>query len=144
LGIVDRRGKLVTYSLPDLQPGATVDLAASAILAGPTRVGESVVLITDRGDAVGLDRSLAHAWKTPLVHGAPAGDLAAGEFGLILACRNGWLCKLDSQSGKERAAVDVGEPLAGTPLVVGDNVIVATTDGAILKVALPAQSEAAP
>ena len=143
VGVVDRRGRLVTYSLPDLQAGATLDLGASAILAGPTRIGEVVVLITDRGDVVGLDRTLAQAWKTPLAHGAPAGDLIASESGLILACQSGWLCRLDSQNGQEVAAVDLGQPLAGTPLVVGDDVIVSTTDGAILKVSLPAQSEAA-
>ena len=108
-----------------------LDLGASAILAGPTCIGEVVVLITDRGDVVGLDRTLAQAWKTPLAHAAPAGDLIASESGLMLACQTGWLCRLDSRSGQDVAAVDLGQPLAGTPLVVGDDVIVSTTDGAI-------------
>ena len=144
VGLVDRGGQLVTYSIPDLQPGATVDLGTSAIVAGPTRVGDFWVLATDRGELVGLDRTLAQAWKVPQSHGAPAGDLGTLGADAVVATRNGWLCKVDGTSGREVAAVDLGQPLSGPPLVIGNDAFVATADGAILKVALPAQSEGTP
>jgi hypothetical protein len=145
VGLVDRRGQLVTFALPDLAPAASLDLKADAILAGPTRIGDVIVLATDCGEVVGLDRSLAQSWKVPQSHGPLAGEFVAdGGAGILVACRSGWLCRLKSTSGEEIAAVDLGQPLAGTPLLAGGAAIVPTADGAVLKVALPAVKGAVP
>jgi hypothetical protein len=144
VGLVDRRGQLATWSLPDLQAGTTIDLGASFVLAGPARIGQYVVLATDRAELVGLDHSLAVAWRTPLTHGVPAGDLADGGTNVVLASREGWLCTHNAATGKEIAAVDLGEPLAGAPVVSGSEAVIATADGTILRVKLPTQAEAAP
>lgn len=144
VGLVDRRGQLVTFTVPELKPVASLDLKAQAIVAGPTRIGDVVVLATDRDELVGLDRSLGQAWKVPLPHGPPAGDVVADGANIVLACQTGWLCRIDATSGAEIAAVDLGQSLAGTPLVVGGKVIVPTADGAILRVTLPTEKEAAP
>jgi outer membrane protein assembly factor BamB len=144
VGLVDRRGRLVTFTLPDLKPATSLDLKADAIVAGPTRIGDVVVLATDRGELLGLDRSLAQSWKVPLPHGPLAGDFVADGAGILVACQSGWLCRLKSSSGEEIAAVDLGQPLAGTPLVAGGAAIVSTADGAVLKVSFPAEKGAAP
>jgi hypothetical protein len=54
------------------------------------------------------------------------------------------LLRLAADSGKELARVDLGEPLLGSPLIAGSDVLVATADGVLLKVKLPNRQEAAP
>jgi hypothetical protein len=144
VGLVDRRGQFVTFGLPDLKPAAPVDLKAEAIASGPTRVGELTILATNRDELVALDRSLTQSWKVPLPHGPLAGECAADAAGLILACKTGWLCRLAKESGQEVAAHDMGQPLAGSPLVQGQEVAIAAADGTLLKVTLPEKQGATP
>jgi hypothetical protein len=144
VGIADLRGQLVTFSLPDLAPAATIEFDARDVVARPTQLGDLTVLVTDRNELVAFDRALAVAWRVPLVRGAPSGELATSEGNLVVACRGGWLCLHDGKTGQETAATDLGEPLVGTPLVVGDHALVPTAAGALLKVALPRPKEAAP
>jgi outer membrane protein assembly factor BamB len=144
VGLIDRRGQLATFSLSDLSLGAAIDIGTGAVLAGPTRVGELTILATGRAELVALDRGLAIAWRVPFGRGLPAGDLLSAEGKLLLACRSGRLCVHDGKTGQELAASDLGEPLAGTPLVVGGQVLVPTAAGAVLHVEIPVPREAAP
>jgi outer membrane protein assembly factor BamB len=140
--IVDR-GKLLSLALPDLKPAATQQLDAQAVVFGPKRVGDMLLLATDRQKLVSIGSDGSIRWQVPL-DGNLAGSPIESAGTLIAATRDGLLLRLAADSGKELARVDLGEPLLGSPVVAGSDVLVATADGVLLKVALPNKQEAAP
>jgi hypothetical protein len=144
VGLVDVRGNLLIFVLPDVKQVGAFDLAARAIVSGPVHLDASILLATDRDELVCLDGSLALAWKAPLVHGPLAGEPVASPGGLLVSSRGGWLCSLDDKGGKETGAVDLGQPLAGTPVVGGSYALVPAADGSLLKVSLPLAKAAQP
>jgi hypothetical protein len=93
---------------------------------------------TDRDELVCLDRSLQQVWTTPLPYGPLAGRPAADSGGALAATRSGWLYRVALESGQEVARVDLGQPLGGPPLVVGEFAVIPAADGTLIKVALSA------
>jgi hypothetical protein len=138
VGVLDRRGQWHTFALPDLTSAEASTIAGSAFVIGPTVLGPFQVVATDTDELVALDAQLAPAWKTPLSHGALAGEPVAVAGRALLATRTGWLYRVAVDSGKELAAVDLAQPLAGAPLVIGEYALVPAADGTLLKVPLAA------
>jgi hypothetical protein len=138
VGLVDRRGQWQSFSLPDLVPASAPALAARAFVAGPVRIGQHQLVATDRDELVCFGGTLDQVWRVPLPHGPLAGEPVADSSGVLLATQSGWLCRLALDSGQELAHMDLGQPLAGSPLVAGEFAIVPAADGTLLKVALSA------
>jgi hypothetical protein len=137
--VVDRGGALHAFALPGLTPAQTWPLAASSIVAGPIRAGSRLLVATGQGELWCFDDEPKQLWKVPLTHGPLAGDPVAAAGSLIVASRTGILERLDENTGKATASLDLGQTLAGTPVVQGQFVLVPAADGTLLKVNLPAE-----
>jgi outer membrane protein assembly factor BamB len=141
---VDRTGELRSFQLPGLIAAESFKLGAETIVFGPERVGELMLLATDRDELWCIGAGPKQLWKIPLTRGPLAGSpLAAGDS-LILATKSGALTRISASTGKEVANLDLGQSLAGTPAAAGQFVLVPAADGTLLKVKLPAEGAASP
>jgi outer membrane protein assembly factor BamB len=140
---VARGGKLLSLAVPDLKPASSEQLDAQAVELGPQRVGEMLLLATDRQELVSIGNNGSIRWKVPL-DGSLVGGPVESAGSLIVATQEGALLRLAADSGKELSRVELGELLRGSPIVVGGGVLVATADGVLLKVSLPSTKEATP
>jgi hypothetical protein len=86
-------------------------------------------------------QSVAASWRDAFPRGPLAGEPAADGTNLLVATRSGWLCRVAADNGQEIASLDLGQALAGTPLVAGQFALVPTADGTLLKVSLAALKE---
>lgn len=135
--LVDGAGNLKSFALPDLKRAKSQPLSAAAVVSGPHRVGQTLILATDRQELICIDGNRNIRWKVPLQDGRLAGSPVESPGGLLVAMLGGVLLQIDADSGKELARSDVGEPLAGVPLVFGGEALVSTADGSLLRVQLP-------
>jgi hypothetical protein len=142
--VVDQAGELRSFAMPGLKAGQSWQLDASSITYGPARLGEHLLLATDRDELWCFDDEPKQLWKIPLKHGALAGWPTGGEGELIFPTKSGVLWRIEEATGKELASVDLFQPLAGDLAALEDSLLVPTADGTLLKVSLPAQGASAP
>jgi len=135
--VVDESGALRSFALPGLAPGPSFKLEAAAIVLGPLRVGSRVVVATDRDELWCFAGESKQLWKIPLSHGPLAGSPVEAAGSLVIATKGGALVRVDADTGKETAVLDLGQALAGTPAVSGQFVLVPAADGTLLTVTLP-------
>ena len=77
-------------------------------------------------------------WQLPPERGNLAGPpLATADGDLLVAFQSGMVCRLDAATGKELAHQDVGQPLLGPALLVGQQAVLAGSDGVIHWVSVP-------
>jgi outer membrane protein assembly factor BamB/TolA-binding protein len=138
VGVLDRRGQWHTFTLPDLAAGPAASLAGRSVLVGPTRLGNTLLVATDSDELIALNEPLQAAWNVPLAHGPLAGVPVADGSGALMATQSGWVYRIALDTGKEAAAVNLSQTLAGSPLVVGQFALVPAADGTLLKVSLAA------
>jgi outer membrane protein assembly factor BamB len=138
VGVLDRRGQWHTFTLPDLSPAPAATLAGRSIVVGPARIGSAQLVATDSDELIALNDQLQTTWKVPLAHGPLAGVPVADSTGPLLASSSGWLYRIALDSGNEVAAVNLAQPLASAPLVIGQFALVPAADGTLLKVSLAA------
>ena len=135
--VVDKSGGLQALSIPDLKAGKATKLDCHAVPMGPIRVGNVVLLATDRGELICLGASQKQLWKVALQAGPLTGTpLKSGED-LVLVTKGGTLLRIAGKSGEEIARAEVGQPLAGSPALLGNFVLLPTAAGGLLKVAIP-------
>jgi outer membrane protein assembly factor BamB len=103
---------------------------------GPASVGERILLATG-AELLCLDSEGQLKWKMPWDRGAVAGEPRMLEGELVLATEQGAVVAIDPQSGETVAAVEVGEPLSGGPLVYQEKLLVAGKAGVLFLVARP-------
>ncbi len=128
-------GWLAQFQLPGLDAGERIKLG-SPVVWGPYRAGNHVVLRTERGDLVAIDAQGAKAWSVLAPPSPFAGPpLAEGE--LIVATQKGTLLRIDRKTGREAGRVDIGQPIASGPVILGKNIVVAAHDGTPLVVETP-------
>ena len=132
--LVDQAGELRSFSLPGLAAGKSWPLAGATF--GPQRVADSLLVATGREELLCLDATQTERWRVPLADGPLAGCLAESAGSLVVAFQAGTLLRLAADSGKELARADLGQPLAGSPVSLGQHLLVPTADGCLLKVAL--------
>lgn len=137
--VVASSGELQAFALRGLTPAQSWPLAAGSITAGPIRAGSKLLVATGAGELWCFDDEPKQLWKVPLAHGPLAGDPVAATGSLIVASKSGILDRLDENTGKVLASLDLGQSLAGTPVVQGQFVLVPAADGTLLKVNLPAE-----
>jgi hypothetical protein len=117
--------------------GATWPLTGRAQI-GPGEVGGQVFVASEADGLLCLDAGQKLRWQRPLARGPLAGLPAPIPGGdLLLLYQGGTLARVSGNTGEELAASELGEPLGRTARVVGKQVFVATTDGALLLVPLP-------
>jgi hypothetical protein len=141
--VVDRGGDLRTFDLPDLKPAQSLPLGCRGVVFGPQRVGNAVLLATDRDELVCVSAAGQELWRAPLEHGPLAGAAQDSSGNLVLASQRGVVWRAAADTGKELGLVDLVQPLVGNPVVAGQQVLVRTADGALIKGSLSA-TEAAP
>jgi outer membrane protein assembly factor BamB len=136
--VADGSNRLHAFDLPGLNPARSWPLGSRAVV-GPAPVGQGAVVATANEELLFFDNSQEPRWKVSLPHGPLAGAPVAVAGDVLIATRSGWLIRLAGDSGQELARVDVGQAVAGLPVVAGQFGLLAAADGTLLKVALPAK-----
>jgi outer membrane protein assembly factor BamB len=139
-----QHGELHAFAVPALAAGPNSKLDAGAVVFGPERLGNRLLLATDKDELWCFDAEAKQLWKAPLKQGSLAGSPVEAGGSLILATKTGTLTRLGADSGQEQGSTDLGQTLAGTPVIAGQFVLVPAADGTLLKVALPAEGAANP
>jgi len=133
---VDSDGKLCSFKLPKLEPGAKTVLAGRLVW-GPRRVGEAVLLATDDGRLMCLAGEEKPLWNVPLNIGSLAGDPLPVGDSYILATTDGVVIRIDSQTGEQQAKIETNRPLATGPTAYGQNLLLGGHDGCIHQMKQP-------
>jgi outer membrane protein assembly factor BamB len=128
-------GQLMALALEDLEIAAEWNLSAPVIW-GPYAVENKVLAATADGTLVCLDGK-QELWRAPLAHGALNGAPLAMEGRWVLAAKSGMLYSILPADGSQQQQVDVGQPLASGPIVLGKSLLVAGHDGVLLQVPAP-------
>jgi outer membrane protein assembly factor BamB len=106
--------------------------------AGPFAVGGLALVAAEPDGLVCIASDGKIRWQLPPDRGPIAGPPAAlPEGDLLIAFQSGIVCRLDASSGKELAQHDVGEPLAGPVCLVGQQVLLAGSDGVVHRISIP-------
>jgi outer membrane protein assembly factor BamB len=81
---------------------------------------------------IALGEQTTPLWQLDLPHGPLAGIAAASENVLLAASRSGMVWALKADTGEAIGSpIDVGQPLAGPPVIASGRIIVAGADGSL-------------
>lgn len=128
-----RNGRLTSHTPGSLETAGEVNLGAPPVW-GPYAVGERVLVATaDRKlHCVAANAPGELAWALEL----PAGDLVGAPLGqeksAVLAGRNGFIARINLETGEPQRIIDIGQRIATGPTLAGDQLAVAAPDGAVL------------
>ncbi|QDS99502.1 outer membrane protein assembly factor BamB family protein [Adhaeretor mobilis] len=125
-----KAGKLVSFLLPNLEPGGEVDLGGQ-IIWGPYPAGHGMLVMLDTKEIVFVRDDQA-SWRQPFTDDTPAGGPLVSEEGITLARRDGHLVTLSLADGTEVSAVETGRAIAAGPTAFGSRVVVTSADGAVM------------
>jgi outer membrane protein assembly factor BamB len=131
----DAQGRLFSYTLADLAAGNDWNLNAP-VSFGPVAVGERVLVATADAQLhcfAGQERR----WQVGLAYGPLSGPPLVVDGTWVLASTRGVVWTVNSADGQELAHVELGQPLASGALALGDQLLLAGHDGALLKIARP-------
>ncbi len=129
-------GRLAAFALPELSAQEPAELGGR-VAWGPFAVGDGVLLATDAGELMMVDGDGAVRWRRTVKHGALSGKpLAEGATALVLHGEGG-VSQINLAEGKEAGFVELGQPAIVGPLVLGERLVVAAPDGALLVVNRP-------
>lgn len=129
-------GKLLAYRLPDLQPLASTALEGNATW-GPARIGQQILLATDRDRLTCIDADGSSRWTVALAAGPLAGAPVVSGDSLLCASAGGIVSRLDPRTGAEQERVDLRQPLASGLVPDGERLLVAGRDGTLLAISPP-------
>ena len=127
---------LVTYKLPSLESDKEFALDG-AVVWGPVRLGDVVLLATQPGGLVCLGEGPELRWKAPLSGANPVGEPILLDGQLIVALGDGTVLRLAPDSGEETARIDVGEPVDGRIVALGNRLLLSASDGSLLVAEMP-------
>jgi outer membrane protein assembly factor BamB len=131
-------GRLAPFGLPALAPAEPVELGGR-IVWGPFPAGDGALAATDAGELVMISPEATIAWRQELRHGELAGrPLVRNGAALVLHAAGG-LSSIRLADGGEQGFVELGQPATAGPVPLGERVIVAGADGALV-VANPPQA----
>jgi hypothetical protein len=100
-------------------------------------LGKTLLLATAKDELVSVDAAGQIVWRQPLAHGPPCGQPLADGDGALVLWRHGGLSRIANSDGTESAFVELEQPVAAGPVVLGNRLIVASSDGALLVVDRP-------
>ena len=111
---------------------------AGRVQFGPVSAGGKV-FVADEKNLYALDAGAKIAWSQPLAHGQPALAPLNADGDLVVVTRDGAICRLAADSGQELAVSQLGQAAGRLAVIVGDKIVVAGPDGALLTTGLPAR-----
>ncbi|WP_254513706.1 outer membrane protein assembly factor BamB family protein [Anatilimnocola floriformis] len=135
----DRRGQLQVYSLPELTAGTSVDLKGGQVNWGPHRVGDCVLLATDRDELWCCDATRQPRWQQPLSAGHLIGPPLVQDGKLIVTTASGTVEVRSAGSGEIMASANTRQPLAGSALLSGKSLWLTTNFGQVIQMAIPTE-----
>jgi hypothetical protein len=97
-----------------------------------------VVVAAEEGGLLAFDAGGQLRWQQPLTADPLAGSplvCPGGDF--LVIHQSGKLRRLESGTGKELAAADIGQPLGPAACILGQEVFVAGSDGVVHRLLLP-------
>lgn len=128
-------GKLVSFLLPQLQPGESCPLPGRCVW-GPWSAGERVLLATAE-TLLAFDAQQKPLWQVPLASVAPVGAPLVEGGSLVLASANGTVWRVDPANGQALGKVEIGSPLSTGPVAVGPQLVVGGYDGSLYQIPKP-------
>lgn len=127
---VDAGGRLVGFSIDGLKLGPQIRLGGKPVW-GPHRVGSLTLTATNEDRLLAVDDRGEPAFEITLDGGPLVGLPLPQEDSLLLALQSGRVLRISAADGQRLGAVDVGEPLGGGPLHIGERLIVLGHDGSV-------------
>lgn len=129
-------GQLAAFALPDLTPAEPLKIGGRVVW-GPFAAGEGVLLATDGGELVLVGADLAISWKQKIEHGDLGGRPLVAGGGVLVLHTAGGLSAINLADGKETGYAAIGQPVAAGPVALGERVVCAASDGALVVVNRP-------
>ncbi len=126
---------LQSFTLPDLQPGASLPLAGT-LMFGPAAVEDAAFVVTDQAGLVCVDAKLTQRWALPLKGVGLVAPPLQHEASYIVATTSGELLVVDGATGEVKKTLATQRPLGGSPVVIGDQLYCPGIDGAVYVVPL--------
>lgn len=135
---VDAAGVLVVFRLPKLTRVEGLEQLLDGRRAwGPQRVGGRFVMLATNTQLLWLDQS-GKLRRTDLPYGPLAGAPLDTGTDLVLASTGGMVWRVDAESGKETARIDVGQPLGTGPVALGtQQLLLGGHDGNLYRIRQP-------
>jgi outer membrane protein assembly factor BamB len=129
-------GRLASFALPELTAGDLVELGGHVVW-GPFAAGEGVLLATDTSEVMLVGADGAVKWRHAGEHGALSGKpLVDGPSAIVLHGEGG-VSRINLADGTEAGYAELGQPAVAGPVALGERLVVAAPDGALLVVNRP-------
>lgn len=127
---------LVTFHATNLEE---IDqrMMDSRIVFGPVAAGDAVLLQTADGKLRRIDSSSEEVWAVDLPEGRPVAPPQLIDGRLIVAGTSGWVLALDPNTGEELGRAEIGQPLAGNPMLLGSRLLVPGSEGIVFIIERP-------
>jgi len=128
---VTESGRLLSFSLPNLQAGQDWDLSGNDE-DGPWSIGSRVIAFAGNRELLCFDDKQQIAWRQDWPHGTPTDSpLVDGET-LLIATQDGKVLRLKLSDGSVLAQVDLLQSLIRGPMVSGKQLVVVGYDATLL------------
>ncbi|MBM3963481.1 MAG: hypothetical protein FJ308_00205 [Planctomycetes bacterium] len=112
--------------------------------AAETDAGTIGLALSDIEGLVAFNSEGKQLWSTPLQQVVLVGDPLTSGSDLILSSTTGELIRISSRDGKETARSSAGEPIAGTPRLGANGLIIPGDEGTIINAPIPSESNSNP
>lgn len=121
---------LITYSTTTLEETGR-QMMGSRIAFGPVAMGDFVVLQTADGKLhrVGADAQIQ--WSIEIPSGQPAAPPIIKDGTMYVTGADGWVLAVNPETGEINGQIEIGQPLAGNPLIAGSQMLVPGAEGII-------------
>lgn len=132
LWVLHKNRELRGYDVATLEPSATLSLD-DEVTWGPVAAGDRLLLAVSSGRTLCLDATGKTVWERDFESGPFAGAAVDGER-ILFASQSGrvWLVSLASGEPSGHS-LETGEWLAREPIVVGNQIVLTTADGSLLR-----------
>jgi len=122
--------------LPDLKPAEPIELG-DRVAWGP-HVCEGGLLLTTEGDELlFVEGDGKIRWRQDLKHGACAGKPLVVDGAVFVLDRQGGVARIALADGVEAGYAATGQPAMAGPVALGERLLIATADGALVVVNRP-------
>jgi outer membrane protein assembly factor BamB len=129
-------GRLAAFALPELKPAEPVELGGRVVW-GPFPAGDGALVATDAGELLLIGADAAIVWRREPEHGELAGRPLVKDGAALMIHAQGGLAQINLASGAETGYAEIGQSAVAGPVPLGERVVVAAPDGALLVVNRP-------
>jgi serine/threonine protein kinase/outer membrane protein assembly factor BamB len=135
--LVTSDGHLRWYRLPQLEEVAEPLALEGRPVWGPRRVGNRILVATDRQQLYCLDEQQALVFQTALEHGPLAGTPIEVDDQFLVVSTTGVVIRLSAEGKPRGEPIITQQPMLGDPLLVVDRLVLPGADGTVHWVPLP-------